>query len=217
MSSSPGYKIKVKLGGTPTVFNQSNASKIGATNSFRIDDVMMRVISTENPLVIETSDGLTVLGSGLINAIDYLNGIITLDNAVVLPVGFEDDIFITGEYIPLTDIGGGMECSLDIGGDVLTNTDFSNVGYVTRGYGLHDVSATIGRYDPLDLVFRTHKRNREIVFLEFRFGNGVEVCKGWFVVESESLSGDVGGLEKEDLQFNLSGEAEQAFAVRIEL
>ena len=204
--SKAAYKTTIKSGGVSTAFVDEATSALGG-NTFQITDLARQVLD-RNVAVVVYDDGDVVIPS----SIDYLFGIITLAGAA------NGDITVDANYIPLGSVGGSMEYSLDIGGDILDDTDFdkagSNNGYRTKSYGLLDVAASISRYDDLAKTFKTHKQNRNEVFIEIKPGGGNDVARGWFVVETANSSGDIGSLETEDLQFNLSDTNGKSFSFR---
>jgi len=176
--------------------------------SYRVGDAARRILSRSAGLTLEA------WVTDEIFRVDWLSGTI---HFMTDPAGnFEasTSFFTTVEVI------GANSYTLDIGGDVLTDTSFKsareNGGYQTRVTGLHDVSFSIDRFTDYGQEFLDYKRNRERVLVEVTPGG--EACgpyggtyRGWFVVETDGFSGDVGDLESESISFNLDGEFEESF------
>ena len=204
--SQAAYKTIIKVGGNSTAFVDESTLALGG-NQFQVTDSTKRVFDRRASVTVyDNGNEVTPV------SIDFLFGVIELSGA---PGG---DVTVDASYIPLGNIGGSMEYSLDIGGDILDDTNFnqagSNGGYRTKGYGLIDVSASVGRYDDLAKTFKNHKKNRSEVFIEIRPGGASDVARGWFVLENANSSGDIGGLESESLQFNLSDLDGKSFSFR---
>lgn len=206
---NPSYKTTVKVSGTPTAFVDA-ATTLVSGKVFKISDFSKSCFDL-NTAVIVYDDGVP-LSAEEISSIDYLFGIVEL---VADPVG---DVTIDGAYVPLAFAAGAKEYELSIQGDLLDDTDFEetsgNGGFMTRCYGLLDVSASIGRNDKLEGFYKDLKTNRKSIMLEIRPGLSTTYARGWFVVESVSTSGDVGSLETESVAFSLAGKDERNFSIR---
>lgn len=207
--SSPSYRTTVKASGTPTAFVDAATTRVSG-NVFKISDFSKSCFDL-NTAVTVYDDGVP-LSAEEISSIDYLFGIVEL---VADPAG---DVTIDGAYVPLAFAAGAKEYELSIQGDILDDTDFENAsnngGFMTRCYGILDVSASIGRNDKMENFFKELKTSRTPVLLEFRPGLSSTYARGWFVVESVSTSGDVGSLETESVAFNLAGKDERNFSIR---
>ena len=191
--SVAAYATEIYTAGSPVGFSSEPTTDLG-DNKFQVTDTDRRLFDL-NTLVIATDGAGNNL---LIESVDFLNGLVTLVNPAT-------EVFITGAFVTKSFIGGTKEYSYELNGDVLDNTSFEattgNGGYRTRCYGLNDVSVSLSRYDDFTRDFISHKRSRERVLIEIRPGGGTDVLRGWFVVETSSLSGEVGGLEEESLSF----------------
>jgi hypothetical protein len=181
-------------------------------HGYRVSNPLKRIISSNH--TFELYDDLIALEPSQIFKIDYLSGTVYLTQAIgeVLNGNFS--------YFTSSEIVGANSYSLEIGGDVLDDTNFKdareNGGFRTRTLGLTDVTFSIDRYSDHGQVFSYCKRNRERVLVEVTPGG--EDCgpnggtyRGWFVVESDGHSGDIGDLESESITFNLDGKFEDSF------
>lgn len=197
------YKTSIRSGGVSTPFTAEATTSLGG-NAFQITNAVRRVIDRKLPVVVRAGSTVVVPTS-----INYLFGIVQFSSAQT------GAVTIDASFIPLGLIGGSTEYSLEIGGDILDDTSFdltnTNGGFRTKMYGLLDVSVSVGRNDDLSQAFKNFKLTRSEVLIEIRPGGGTEVARGWFVLESVGSSGDVGGLEAEDLQFKLKDELGFAF------
>lgn len=207
MSGVAGYKAQLKLGGVPTIFTDENLTHLG-NGIFRISDSLKRVISADYPLEL-TDDS----DSAIINfPVNYLDGVLYVDDWA----SWDLPLKLTGRYIPLLYIGGSKEYKLDIGGDILddsafhSQTDLSE-GYREKKYGIFDVSASIGRWNDFSNKLLDAKIAKTPVFVSINPGASNTFIKGWFHIETDSLSGDIGGLEEEAVSLVLSGNNSQTY------
>jgi len=181
---------------------------IGAVTyfSYRVTDPLKRIMSI--------SGGISTNVANVIFRVDWISGTI---HFVTEPVGGVEADF---EFFTASEVVGANSYSMDIGGDVLTDTSFSsaraNGGFHTRILGLGDVSVSIDRFSDYGQIFLNYKRNRERVLVEITPGG--EDCgpfggtfRGWFIVETDGFAGDVGDLESESISFNLDGRFQDAF------
>jgi hypothetical protein len=122
--------------------------------------------------------------------------------------------------MPVTDIAGAKDYTLNIGSTILDVTDLattnSNGGYRTKKYGLLDASVSLTRFDDISQTFYDVLANRETVVIEINPARGDQYIRGWFKLESDGLSGDVNGLEEESLTFQLSAgnEVDKSFSIQ---
>lgn len=208
MNGAVGYKAQLKLGGVPTSFT-AEMEDLG--NGFaRIIDPVKRVISTKHDIYIEDNDPL-----GPVEVEDYrmnhLEGVIEFEGSPVFP------LFITAYYIPLQYIGGAKDYSLEIGGDVLDDSCFHtdtvlSQGYRTKKNGLHDVSLSFSRWNNFNKKLVEAKLNKTPVFVSVNPGGYNLFIKGWYYIETDSLSGEVSGLEDESLSLTLAGDSKTDFS-----
>lgn len=191
--------------GAPVTVVAEPATATGlGSNEFQITEESRRLLSPETAIRAYDSNDDSEMQ---IIAIDYFNGVITTLNS---PVG---DVEVDAAFVTKVPIGGSKDYSYELTGDVLENTSFdmakSNGGYRTRCYGLHDVTVSVSRYDDLVQQFKNSKIAREKVYIEIWPGGGPSVFKGWFVVETSSVSGEIGTLEEESLSFSLASISDQ--------
>jgi hypothetical protein len=136
--------------------------------------------------------------------VNYLEGVIR----ILVAVG--GDLTISGRYIPLLYIGGSKEYSVEIGGDVLDSTAFHSESTLSEGYrtkvcGIHDISVSFSRWNDFSNALTNAKLARTPVFVRINPGASSTFITGWFQIESDSLSGDIGSLEDQALSLTLCG------------
>jgi hypothetical protein len=201
MSGVAGYKAQLKIGGTPTVFTDEPLLELSEF-VYRITNPIKRVLSANHEVVIEddNNDIITPL------AINYLEGVILLaDPGFVLPIR------ISGRYIPLSFVGGSKEYTLEIAGEILDDSAFHSDTEISSGYrskvqGIHDVSCSFVRWNDLsNNKLKEAKLSKTPIFVSINPGASKTFIKGWFQIETDSLSGDIGSLEQEDLSLVLCG------------
>lgn len=200
--SQAAYATLIYSVGAPVVINNEPMTDLGSF-VFQITDAARRLLSPDTVISCYLDAG----GEVEIKQVDYFNGTVTLFSDP------GDDVVLDGAFVTKALISGSKSYSFELLGDVLEDTSFNkaqgNGGYKTRCYGLNDVTISLDRYDDASHKFKEHKRNREKVYIELLPGGGPSSLKGWFVMETSSNSGEVGGLEEESLNFNLASNDNQ--------
>lgn len=199
------YRAVLKSSGEPTAMLDENLIDLGL-GWFQVSTPEKQVISIDHPFgIFENASAIDV---GLIEAVDLIQG------KFFIPSLGAEPLTINAYYIPLIEIGGANTYSLEIGGDILDDSNFkdcrANGGHRTKVYGIHDISFSIDRFSDLGDTFISYKRNRERVLVEVAPGGGQDgefagTYRGWFFVETTGLAGDIGDLESESISFNLAG------------
>lgn len=207
MTASASYNSSIKKSGISTSFTGETMSNTTG-NSFRIDDATKRIFDRSATFTFY-EDAVAILESDIVK-VDYLFGIVEF---VTSKTGA---ITVDGSYMPVTDIAGAKDYTLNIGSTILDDTDFSTTGYRTKEYGLLDASVSLTRFDDVSQTFFDVLTNRETIVIEINPAGGSQYIRGWFKLESDGLSGDVNGLEEESLTFQLSAgdEVEKSFSIQ---
>lgn len=203
--SVASYTTQLKAGGTATAFTEEPLIKY-SNLVYRVTNPVKRVLSPNHEIVIRDSVTNDII---IPDSINYLDGVILLAQAV------DNALEIDAYYIPLSFIGGAKEYSLEIGGDVLDNTSFHSAtevcpGYRSRAYGLHDASLSFSRYNDLVTTLLESKLEKTPIFARVNPGGGKTLISGWFIAETDTLSGDIGALEEEAFSLVLHGTLETA-------
>jgi hypothetical protein len=199
MSGVAGYKAQLKIGGTPVIITDEPLTQF-ADGVYRITNSLKRVLSANHVITVTDIDDNPVV----IEKINYLEGVILVSDSVDSPK-------LTGRYIPLSFIGGAKEYTLEIGGDVLDDSAFHSDSEVSPGYrskvcGIHDISCSFTRWNDFsNNKLKEAKLAKTPIFVSINPGASKTFIKGWFQIETDSLSGDIGSLEQEDLSLSLCG------------
>jgi hypothetical protein len=197
MSGTAAYPFKIKKAGTSTAFTGEAMS--GSAGLYQIDDANKQVFDrTVTPTFYD--NGVSVPDYGIIS-IDYLYGRIKFAQPIIGPVT------VDGSYLPMADIAGAKECSINRTCAIYDDTDISNVGYHTKKYGIQDVSITASRFDDVSHDFTTIMENRSVVVIELAPDTN-KSYRGFFVISDSDASVDINALLEESLTFELDGDDE---------
>ena len=135
-------------------------------------------------------------------------------------------VVVTGQFFPMSNVGGANAYTLTQQNDVLDDTDFTSTGFRSKILGLQTVELSITRWDSLelgfvhDLIGRTtstgstlpERAARIPVVAEVQPGGGSNPkARGYFVTEAENRTGDVSALESADVSLQLDGNPDASF------
>ncbi len=202
---TPAYLAIIKTTGTSTAMVDALCILLYPW-VYRIADPVKRVLDRKVIPVIKKND---VVVSAANYTIDYLLGTITF---LADPSG---DISVSGNYMPVSEVAGAHSYQLNIGGDVLDSTNFKDsrlTGYRSRDYGMLDVSVSFERHSDLEDLFVNKRIQREEVLIYIHPGGGLAGYVGWFVIEKDSMTGEITGLEEDSISFNLDGDSNASFS-----
>jgi len=207
MSGIAGYKAQIKLGGVPTIFTDEPLIRISDL-LLRIENPIKRVLSANHTITITDAVDVDIDPSEF--SVNYLEGIVYFLNDIAPDSIYTLPLTISGYYIPLLYIGGAKDYSLEIAGDVLDNTAFHTEDELSEGFrerinGIHDVSASVGRWNDFSNKLIDAKLAQTPIFVSINPGGSKVFAKGWFQIETDSLSGDIGSLEEEAVSLALCG------------
>lgn len=197
-----GYRTVIKLTGTATAMTSESMTTDGSAvlRRYKIDTSSKQIWNRSASFTF--IDGGASTGSTLtstqITTIDYLFGRATLSTA---PTGA---VTVTGQYLPASNVAGAYSYSLTQTREMLDDTDYTSTGHRSRKPGLFDTNITVSRWDSVDLTYYNDLIGASAVVVEVRPGGSTtDVGRGYFLVESENHSGDVGGLESADISLQL--------------
>lgn len=196
--STPGYQISIKKSGVSTSFTGEACSNTTG-NTYQIDDTNKRVFDRD---VTPTfyANGVAILPAA-IASIDYLYGKVTFTGSETEP------ITVDGAYMPMFEVAGCKEGTLNRTSAIHDYTDTSNVGYHTKMTGLHDVTITVGRFDDISHAFTDLIVSRTPFVIEFSPAP-TKTYRGWFICENSGQNLDLNALIEESLSFQLAGNDE---------
>lgn len=201
--SAAGYKAVVERVGSSTAFSDEAMSATSVTNQYQIDDATKRIWDrTVTPTFYEDSSEIPASD---VDEIDYVFGKVTFATSK------SGSISVDGNHLPRQAIVGANAYTLEHAGDTLDDTDYdaaqSNGAFRTRMYGLRDVTASIERFYKLDKHFDDAIKDQEVVVLSIRpGGSGNDYARGFFVMETNELTGEVSSLENQSLNLQLDGD-----------
>jgi hypothetical protein len=212
MVGRAGYLATLRLSGTPTATTANAMTALTGTISFQITSTARRVWDrTVAPTFAKTA---STISSTDISSLDYLFG------KVVFKSTHAGSVTIDLTHLPMASIAGANNYNLTQTVDVLDDTTILSTGFRSKKMGLHTVSLSVGRWDTNDLDFSNYLIGSTVspgitagtpIVVEVNPGGSSLTARGWFVIESESKSGDVGGLEAGDVSLQLDGDTIAAF------
>lgn len=197
-----GYLAEIYKTGTPTAMSDE-AMELVAGKTYQVTASAKRCFDRNAALAFE--DGGTPITSGNIESIDYLFGQVTFASGYT-PTGA---ITVDGNYLPMANIGTAKEFTLTQTAQTIDETDFAtaqgNSGHRVFGYGLKTVALELKGIFNATNAFRALLASRAEVIIEINpDGNDLSRCRGFFRPMQTGQSGDVGDLESETINFNLS-------------
>lgn len=212
MGNAAAYSTILRKAGSTTAMTNQAMTGTGV-GPYQLSDAAKRVL--DRSVVPTFTDNGEAVPANQIASIDYLFGKVTFTEAKSGPI-----VMATGSYLPLATIAGGRSYTLRMGGEVLDDTTFdsaaSDSGHRSRLVGVLDVQLTIAKL----IVFAVDAYDDFIATLQARTPIMIEVdpassaankFRGWYVTESDEVSGDVAALEEEGLSFQLDGDAKSSF------
>lgn len=218
------YKTRVKLGGTSTAFTGETASYVETDSDgyfvYQLDSSWKRLL--DRAVDITVYDDAVEVADADIAMIDYLFGKIYF-SGIVGTDGTDGTITVDGSYIPVSEgeddpddpgtplaetrIAYCNSYDLAVEANILDKTGFKEAqasqGARVREAGLFDANLSLGGFGRISEAITTAFYSRTPVVVEIIPGNGSEIFRGWFVVDTDSLSGGVDDLETGDISMQL--------------
>jgi hypothetical protein len=195
MSAIAGLRTRLLQGLTPTTTSTQATTSLGS-NRYRITNSAWRIIDPQTPVIV-LDGGVPIAASGILD-IDYLGGIIELASA---PSGA---VTVTLSRIPVADIADAYSVTVNDETELYLSTVFATSNVTTlhqqRISGLSTASLDISVLQLLadepggddDFVLREVLHEGKSILVEMRLGT-VPVIRGWFLIESASLSSPIDG------------------------
>ncbi len=195
-----GYVAKLLKSGTPTTFTAEATTNVSG-NIYQISSTTKRVWDRLTPIVVH--DGVTLLVEGTNYSVDYLFGKVTLSAP---PSGA---VTLAGKYLPMTQVAKANSFTLTQTAATIDNSVFetaqANGGYNTYEYGLRTVSLSLKGIYASSNGFRALLAARTELVIEINpDGSSLTVARGFFKPMTTGQSGNVGALEEQTLNFQLS-------------
>jgi len=194
--STPGYIASLKKSGTSTAFSDEPMSNTSG-NIWEIDDINKEVFDrVVTPVFYDNA--VPIIDTD-IESVNYLYGHVTFTGVKVGP------ITVDGSYMPLADIAGAKEGTLNLTSSVHDVTDLSNEGYHNKITGMHDSSVSLSRWDDLSKDFSQVLNSREPIVIEYK-ADEILSFRGWYILESSGKALNLTGVIEETLSFQLDGD-----------
>lgn len=197
-----GYKATVKKTGTPTA-TTGEAFSLVSGKTYQIDDTTRQL--WDRTATVTVYDNAVAVADADIESIDYLFG------KVAFAAGYTVTGPITADvsYFTTSDIGGAMNFDLTQTAETKAKTDYANAktnnGYRSFDPGLRTVALSLsGFYDGTNGLMALLEGRSEVIVEIDPVGTGKSICRGFFKLTSDSLSGDVGATEEDSVEFTLT-------------
>lgn len=201
------YNTLIRSSGTSTATTGEATTSLGS-NEYQITDTAKQTWDRQVAPTVYVASSIVTTGY----TVDYLFGIIKFDSSQT------GAVTVDCNYLPMTEIVGGTNYNLELTADVLDTTDIAfarnNSGYRRHSTGFIGATLSIDRLYDLDSQYRNGLLNGQSYLVEIRPNTSTVTIRGWFIVESAGLSGDISSLEMENLNFHLNGDVNSAFSWR---
>jgi hypothetical protein len=192
MTGTASYNTAIKQPGTATTFTDEATTNTSG-NVYQVTDATKQIFDRATVPVVEDG-GVPVVP----DEINYLDG------SVTLPAPPGGVVTISGKYIPMTVVATGKEFSVELTATELDDTAFGDAGYRSRVIGLIDVSATL-RLNWANGFFIASLLARLPLVFEIKPGGADPIMRAWMVIPDVGWSGDIDGIEDEEVSFALDG------------
>lgn len=208
--STPGYRVSLKRTGSPTATTGETFNATTVANEYQIDTASKEILDRSvTPSGFKTSTGGSISSTEL-SDVNYLFGKLTFNTS------HSSAITADVTHLPSQTIAGANSFTLNHVGDVLDDTDFDSTGYRSRTLGLRDVNLSVTRWDSLEMKYfnelvKSSESNEVVVEIDPDSESTGPIARGFFKVESENRSGDVGSLEQAELSFQVDGDDKAAY------
>ncbi len=198
----PGYVCTIKKPGTPTVMT-TEACALLAGKTYQITAAIKRII--DRTTTLNVFDNGVNQNANVLN-VNYLNGKVTFKSTYTVT----GPVTVTGKYIPTVSLGSYTSFQLTQSSSVIKDSNIptlqANGGIDTyRTGGLREVQMQLPAVFAAGDAWDTALTTRGEYILELNpDGVGSSVARGFFKLFDDKLSGNVGALQEETLQFNLA-------------
>jgi len=209
--SLPAYRVTLKAPGTPTASTANACAATTVNNQYQINSTAKRIWARNVAPTNLLDSNSSAISSTDLTDVDYLFGKVTFASS------HGSTVYVDVTHLPLSAVAGAQSLTLSGTRDLLDDTDFTSTGFRSRTPGLMDISLTISRWDALDQEWAKRLLSSEVnstslstgsneLVVEIRPESTGKYAVGYFRLETEALSGDVGGLEQSDLTLQLDDE-----------
>lgn len=196
-----GYVCKLNLTGAAITIT-AEACTLVSGKTYKITNTIKQCIDPNTVIVV--FDNAVDQTANVLN-VDYLFGRITFKAAYTVT----GPVTITGKYLPVSAIASAQSFTLGMTAAAIDTSDLvtvqGNSGLRTFSAGLNTVSLDLKGVYALSNAWRSKLTARSILMVEIiPDGTTQSVARGFFLVDTQSLSGNVGALELESLKLVLN-------------
>lgn len=197
-----GYLAKLYKTGTPTSMTDEAMSVVSG-KTYEVTADAKRCFDRNAALTFE--DNSVAVDPSDIESIDHLFGRVTFTSGYSV----SGPITVTGNYLPMANVGTAKEFTLTQTAQTIDETDFAtaqaNDGHRKFGYGLKTVALELKGIYSAGNNFKDLLISRSEIIVEVNpDGSGLSRCRGFFKPMQTGQSGDVGDLENESINFSLA-------------
>ena len=198
----PGYNCVIKKKGSATAMT-TEATTLVSGKTYRINAATKRVVNRAATLNVFDNG---VNHNADVASFNYLTGEVTFKSSYTVT----GPVTITGSYFPLISLGKYTSFTLTQTAVAIKDSDIPemqiNGGHDTyRSGGLREVSLQLPAVFAAADAWQDELIAREEYIIELNpDGSGAHVARGFFKLFDDKQSGNVGALEEETLQFNLT-------------
>lgn len=207
-----GYKSVIKKGGVSTAFVDIGTTNI-KNNIYQITDKNKRILDPNITVIVKVNavkmDQYNAVSKKNNYELNYLKGTIDFLDPQT------DPVTVSGQFIPLLNIGCINQFALTINNDILDKTCFNNVSFKSKKSGLKDISLTITDLEIENEMYFDYIKEGKLIFVYIKTNESSERIKsGWFIIESMTLSSDLSSLTNIQVQLKIKGDQTKLFSWR---
>jgi hypothetical protein len=198
--------------GTSTAFTNEPTTKLAANTVYQLNTDARRLLDPAVPPTVEVdADGAG--GGGYVTAaagtytVDYLFGIITF----LADQGAAALVRVSGSYLPVVDLLGVHNVTVNQSRDVLDDTTLNNsTGQRSKKLGLGDLSGSLETFELLSVdndpgagtqKLQDYWDNGTPFLLEYQPAPAAKRFRGWVLLESTEEGGNVADLINNTVNF----------------
>lgn len=201
MAGISGKLAQVKVSGSGVAFTAEACTKVTANTVYQITDAAKRVWDRSATISVYKD---AVLQAATLYTLNRLTGTITF----LADIGAPPVVTVTGTYLPLSVAAEAKSYTYGIRGDALDDTAFGDT-YETKLHGLKSASGRVGRWHTTDTYFSDALVADAPVVIEFwSVSTGAFDVKMWAMLDSDSMSVALRGVNEEEVSFIGSADAD---------
>ncbi|WP_202078274.1 hypothetical protein [Caldalkalibacillus salinus] len=199
-----GYQAEVKVSGSPISFTALSTNANDDATVFQVQDNTKRIWERSTDITVERStDGSNW---SVVNEREFQ--VNRLEGSISFGTSQADaSIRVSGEYLPLTKVGGAYEYTYELASENQTIHEFGHA-HQKRLQGKKDVTTSISKWYDTDQTFIEALQKGKAVLLEFYAGQSTPDIRMWGLVSSEEISAGQEGVVEESIEFEAIADKE---------